>query len=421
MKIAIVGAGISGLVCAHRLHAEHDVTVYEAGDYVGGHTNTIDVDEDGRTLAVDTGFIVFNETNYPNFCALLDELGVESQPTLMGFSVRDDRDGTEYSGASLGHVYAQRKNLFKPSFHGMVRDLLRFYKEAPALLEGDDDLTLGQYLRDNGYGRRFVEQHIVPMGSALWSCSEQMMDRFPARFFVQFMHNHRMLHLKGRPAWRVIKGGSREYVKKLVAPFRDRIHVSTPVDGVTRDDDGVTITARGHEPQRFDRVIFACHSDQALRILGANASAAEREILGALPYSKNDTILHTDTRVLPRTQKTWSAWNYHVRPDRDQQASATVTYHMNQLQSLTAKRDYCVTLNDHDEVAPESILKRIDYDHPQYTPEGIAAQRRYDEIAGAKHTWFCGAYWGWGFHEDGVRSALRVCRDFEAVPVEVRS
>ena len=415
MKIAIVGAGISGLTCAHLLHREHEVTVYEAGDHVGGHTNTRDVEEDGRTLAVDTGFIVFNEHNYPNFVRLLDQLGVESKPTLMGFSVRDDRDGTEYSGASLGHVYAQKRNLLSPSFHGMVFDLLRFYRESPKLLAtGDDDLTLGEYLRRNGYGDRFVQQHIVPMGSALWSCSEELMHAFPARFFVQFMHNHRMLHLRGRPEWRVIKGGSREYVKKMVAPFRERIHVSTPVESVTRDDEGVTIRARGHEAARFDRTILACHSDQALRLLGDDATATERELLGALPYSRNDTLLHTDTRVLPRTRKTWSSWNYHVRPDRDVHGTAAVTYHMNQLQSLTAKRDYCVTLNDHDEVDPDAVLERIEYEHPQYTSAGVKAQQRYEEIGGRNHTWFAGAYWGWGFHEDGVRSALRVCEDFGA-------
>ena len=414
MKIAVVGAGISGLVCAHRLHREHEITVYEAGDHIGGHTNTIDVDDGGGTVAVDTGFIVFNETNYPNFCALLDELGVESKPTLMGFSVRDDRDGTEYAGASLDHVYAQRRNLLRPGYHRMVFDLLRFYREAPKLLDQrDDDLTLGEYLSRNGYGRRFVEQHIVPMGAALWSCGEPMMDHFPARFFVQFMYNHRMLHLKGRPTWRVIQGGSREYVRKMIVPFRDRIHVNTPVEGVVRDASGVTVKARGHEPARFDQVIFGCHSDQALRILGESATPGEREILGAMPYSKNDTVLHTDTRVLPRLRKAWSSWNYHVRPDRDVSGQATVTYHMNQLQNLTAKRDYCVTLNDHDEIDRSRVLERIEYEHPLYTTAGVKAQERYHEIAGRNHTWFCGAYWGWGFHEDGVRSALRVTNAIE--------
>ncbi|HKK71422.1 MAG TPA: FAD-dependent oxidoreductase [Candidatus Krumholzibacteria bacterium] len=414
MRIAIVGAGISGLVCAHLLHRDHEVTVFEAADHIGGHTNTVDVEDPTGTVPVDTGFIVFNEVNYPNFVRLLEELGVESRSTRMGFSVRDDRDGTEYAGASLGHVYAQKRNLLKPGFHRMVYDLLRFYREAPGLLEGDDQRTLGQYLRQNGYGRRFVEQHIVPMGAALWSCSERQMDDFPARFFVQFMHNHRMLHLKGRPGWRVIEGGSREYVKKMVAPFREKIHLGTPVETVDRDVNGVTVKARGHEAARFDRAILACHSDQALRLLGDDATDSERQVLGAIPYSVNDTVLHTDTRVLPRTPKTWSSWNYRVRPDRDTIDTATVTYHMNQLQSLQAERDYCVTLNDHDLVDDESVLRRFRYEHPQYTTAGVAAQQRYDEISGIHHTWFCGAYWGWGFHEDGVRSALRVCEDFGA-------
>lgn len=414
MRIAIIGSGISGLTCAHLLHRDHEITLFEAGDHVGGHTHTHDVEDPTGTLAVDSGFIVFNEHNYPSFTKLLGQLNVESQPTRMGFSVRDDRDGTEYSGASLGHVFAQPTNALRPSFHRMIFDLMRFYRESPALLrEENDTLTLGEYLRRNGYGWRFVEQHIVPMGAALWSSAEMDIEVFPARYFVQFMHNHRMLHLRGRPQWRVIRGGSREYVRKLVVPFRERIRLQSPVQSITRDQSGVTVRARGHEAARFDRAILACHGDQALALLG-DPSPAEREVLGAMRYAANDTVLHTDTRVMPRMRKTWSSWNYHVRRDRGQNAAATVTYDMNILQSLRAQREYCVTLNGADQVDAGQVLKRMHYEHPQYTPASVAAQKRYAEITGHRHTWFCGAYWGWGFHEDGVRSALRVCEDFDA-------
>lgn len=414
MRIAIIGSGISGLTCAHLLHGEHDITLYEAGTHIGGHTHTHDVEDPSGPVAVDTGFIVFNEHNYPNFTRLLEQLGVASQTTRMGFSVRDDRDGTEYSGASLGHVFAQPANALRPSFHRMVFDLLRFYREAPALLEHPDEaLTLGAYLRSRGYGWRFIEQHIVPMGAALWSSSEANIESFPARYFVQFLHNHRMLHLRGRPQWRVVSGGSREYVRKLIVPFRERILMRTPVQSISRDANGVTVRARGHEAARFDRAILACHSDQALSLL-SDPSVAEREILGALRFAGNDTVLHTDTRVMPRTRKTWSSWNYHVHPDRALKGSARVTYDMNILQSLQAEREYCVTLNGSDDIDSSQVLERLHYEHPQYTSASVAAQKRYDEIAGHQRTWYCGAYWGWGFHEDGVRSALRVCEDFDA-------
>ena len=414
MRIAIVGSGISGLTCAHLLHRDHDITLYEAGDHIGGHTHTHDIEDPTGSVAVDTGFIVFNEQNYPSFTRLLEQLDVASQATRMGFSVRDDRDGTEYSGASIGHVFAQPANVLRPSFHRMVFDLLRFYRESPELLQqSDDTLTLGEYLRSRGYGWRFVEQHIVPMGAALWSSAEMNIELFPARYFVQFLHNHRMLHLRGRPQWRVVRGGSREYVRKLTTPFRERILVRTPVQAISRDELGVTIRARGHEAARFDRAILACHSDQALALL-SDPSDAEREVLGALRFAGNDTVLHTDTRVMPRTRKTWSSWNYHVRRDRAQSGAARVTYDMNILQSLSAQREYCVTLNGSDDIDASQVLKALHYEHPQYTLASVAAQKRFAEIAGRQNTWYCGAYWGWGFHEDGVRSALRVCEDFDA-------
>jgi predicted NAD/FAD-binding protein len=330
----------------------------------------------------------------------------------MSFSVRDDRDGVEYSGSSLRHLYVQPSNLLRPSFHRMVADIFRFYREAPSLLEDEGvELTLGEYLRQNDYSRRFVEQHILPMGSALWSCGHQEMDDFPARFFVEFFQNHRMLHLRGRPQWQVIEGGSREYVRKLIVPFANRIRLRTPVTSIRREEKGVLLRAKGEDPRRFDRVILACHSDQALRILD-DPTVAEREVLGAMPYSKNDTRLHTDNRVMPRKRAAWSSWNYHVT-ERDAE-HASVTYHMNRLQGLSADNDYCVTLNDHEVVDDAKVLRWLHYEHPLYTRAGVAAQQRHAEVNGPRHTWYCGAYWGWGFHEDGVNSALRVCADFGA-------
>lgn len=411
MRVAIIGAGVSGLVAAHLIRREHDVTVFEGSERIGGHTHTHDIQDGDTTLAVDSGFIVFNEDNYPLFTRLLDQLGVASQPTDMGFSVRDQRDGTEYAGRSLDHVFAQRINLLKPSFHRMVIDLLRFYRSAPRVLERrDDGETLGEFLERGRYGRRFAEQHILPMGAALWSCSEQQMLDFPMRFLVEFLNNHRMLHLKGRPRWRVVQGGSRRYVDALVAPFRDRIRVSTPVRSVRREQDRVRIRTAA-TVEDFDSVVLACHSDQALAML-ADPSDAEREVLRAMPYSSNETVLHTDSTTLPRTRRLWSAWNYHVRRDRSRSASAAVTYHMNTLQSLAARRDYCVTLNDVDGIDHAKVLARMDYAHPQYTVEGVRARGRWSEISGPNQTWYCGAYWGWGFHEDGVRSAARVGQAF---------
>ena len=404
MRIAIIGSGISGLTAARRLCPDHEITVFEANDYIGGHTNTVDVDLDGRQWAVDTGFIVFNDRTYPNFISLMNEIGVESQPSDMGFSVRCDRSGLEYCGSSLNQLFAQRRNLVRPGFWRMLRDILRFNREARELLEGrEDTLELGAYLAREGYSRQFTERYIVPMGAAIWSTDPQTMLRFPARYFVDFFNNHGLLSVNDRPQWRVIRGGSRSYIGPLTAPFADRIHLNTPVMRVHRNASGVELVLRDGQRAWFDGVVFACHSDQALAML-AQPSDAERSILGAIPYQPNRAVLHTDERLLPRRRAAWAAWNYHIPAEA--LSTVSVTYNMNILQGLDADRQFLVTLNPARDIDPDKVIKEIVYQHPVYTPEGVAAQRRRAELMGADRSFYCGAWWSYGFHEDGVKSGL---------------
>ena len=412
MRIAIVGTGIAGNVAARRLHAAHDITVFEALDHVGGHTHTHEVEQAGRRYAVDTGFIVFNDWTYPNFIALLDELGVASQESAMSFSVRDERDGLEYNGTTLYTLFAHLQNRVRQRFLGMVRDILRFNREAPALLgTPGGEIPLGEVLRAGGYGRAFVEQYIVPMGAAIWSTDAATMQAFPAKFFIRFLLNHGMLSVDERPTWRVVKGGSARYVEKLVAPFRDRIRLRTPVEWIRRLPGQVVVKPRGGAPEHFDALFLACHSDQALRLL-ADPSPAETEVLSAIPYQENEAVLHTDARLLPRKRLAWAAWNYHVL--REDSRRVALTYNMNILQGLDAPEPFLVTLNRTDEIDPSKVLRRITYHHPLYTAAGVAAQARQAEINGPLRTFFCGAYWRNGFHEDGVVSALEALKHFEA-------
>jgi predicted NAD/FAD-binding protein len=413
MKIAIIGTGISGMVAAYLLHRDHEITVFEAAGYIGGHTNTIDVELDGRVYAVDTGFIVFNDWTYPNFIALLNKLGVESQPSDMSFSVKCERTGLEYNGTSLNALFAQRRNLFRPSFYRMIRDILRFNRESVELLDQPDPgPSLAVYLAVNRYSVEFIDHYIVPMGSAIWSADHATMADFPARYLVQFFKHHGMLSVNERPTWRVIKGGSQRYMEKLIAPFHDRIRVNARVESVVRRPESVEIRladGNGGGSTRVDHVIIATHSDQALAML-ADPSPREREILGAIPYQDNEAVLHTDASLLPRCRRAWAAWNYHLLPTQPDRA--VVTYHMNRLQGLSAPQELCVTLNHTDAVDPAKMLRRITYHHPVYSPQAVAAQRRHGEISGVNRTSYCGAYWGFGFHEDGVKSALSVCRPF---------
>ena len=416
MKLAIVGTGIAGMTAAHLLHGEHDLTIYEAGEYIGGHTNTVEVEREGMTYAVDTGFIVFNDWTYPNFIGLLDRLGVASQPSDMSFSVRCEETGLEYNGTSLNRLFAQRRNLLRPSFYRMIRDILRFNRESVKLLdEPGPGPSLGAYLEQNRYSPPFIRNYIVPMAGAIWSAGPATIWRYPARYLVQFFKNHGMLSVDARPTWRVITGGSQRYVEKLVRPFRERIRLQSPVEAIIRDSHGVEV--RSHDragtshTARFDGVVLACHSDQALALL-ADPSPLERDILGAIRYQANEAILHTDRSLLPRRRRAWAAWNYHLLPTPADRV--LVTYHMNTLQRLRASCDFCVTLNRSDAIDPAQVLKRITYHHPVYTPEAIAAQQRHREINGQRRTWYCGAYWGFGFHEDGVRSAMMACESLRA-------
>ena len=414
MKIAIIGSGIAGNVVAHHLYRHHEITLFEGASHIGGHTHTHSVVLDGERHEIDTGFIVFNDWTYPNFIALLNELGVATRPSSMSFSVSNERSGLEYNGTSLNTLFAQRQNLLRPSFHRMIREIMRFNREAPRLLESPDETTLGDYLAVERYSPVFIRDYLVPMGAAIWSTDPQRMLSFPAAYLIRFFHNHGMLSVDDRPQWRVIRGGSARYVEKLVAPFRHRIRLNTPVEAVRRMPDRVMVRPRGGEAERFDQVFFACHSDDALRLL-KDASPAENEVVGAIPYQKNEAVLHTDTALLPRARRAWAAWNYHVlNPERMiDHAPATLTYNMNILQGLQSRNTFCVTLNRTARIAPEKIIKQLTYHHPLYTTAGVAAQQRQHEINGVNRTYFCGAYWRYGFHEDGVVSALNALRHFE--------
>jgi predicted NAD/FAD-binding protein len=407
MRLAIIGSGVSGLTCARLLSAAHDVTVFESSDWIGGHAHTVHVRVGGKDVAVDTGFIVFNDRNYPNFEKLLGMLGVESVATSMSFSVRCDRTGLEWGGENLNALFAQRRNMLRPRFLRMVHDIIRFGNEAPeaAALAAEGE-TLGTFLSRHEYSPEFVDFYLVPMGAAIWSMPRERMREFPLRFFIRFFENHGMLKLGTRPTWRTIPRGSERYVNALIEPIRGRIRTNCPVAWVSRREDGVDVGLEGGSREAFDQVIFATHSDVSLRLL-RDASERERSVLGAIAYRANETVLHTDRSPLPSRRRAWSAWNYRLAAGAEE--GARVTYCMNILQHIETAEPLCVTLNDTAAIDPSKILGRWTYDHPQYTLAALAAQGRHAEISGVNRTHYCGAYWFNGFHEDGVRSALRVC------------
>ena len=407
MRIAIVGAGVSGLVAAHYLQRDHQIVLFESADYAGGHTHTVDVELDGIEHPVDTGFIVFNEHNYPNFTELLNELGVASQPSSMGFSFKSETPDFEYMGGSLDTIFAQRRNLLRPHFYRMLRDILKFNEQAPACLRSESDMTLGQLLDDGGYSRLFVERYLLAMGAAIWSAPIDKMREFPARAFVQFFVNHGLLKVKDRPQWRTVTGGARRYVEAILEGFSGELRLNAPVSQVTRLPGHVHVET-ADAVDSFDSVIFACHSDQALELLD-DPSAKETEILGAMTYQANEAVLHTDTSLLPKRRRAWAAWNYLSRSEVIERVA--VTYNLNILQDLPFHQQCLVTLNANHAIRPETIIKKVNYDHPLFSAESFAAQSRRAEISGVRRTHYCGAYWGYGFHEDGVSSALDVCRE----------
>ena len=411
-RIAIVGGGISGLLAKAELHrAGHDVTLFEAADYAGGHTNTVTVDTEDGPVAVDTGFIVHNDRNYPNFERLLAELGVPTQPADMSFGVSDGSGGFEWAARGPRGIFARPRHLVDPRFIRMLTDLVRFNREARALLGPNGDVgdgpSLRDFLADGDYSEYFVERLLVPQASAVWSADPEQMWSFPASFLATFFDNHGVLQLRNRPRWRTIPGGSERYVEALTAPFRDRIRLSTPVRAVERNasDEGVTLVL-DDGVERFDEVVLAAHSDQALAMLGDGATPLEREVLAAIPYQRNEAVLHTDTALMPRRRSAWASWNFHLLSHAA--GRSTVTYDMNRLQSLSSRQRFLVTLNRTRAIDPAKIIRVIDYAHPVYSNEGMAAQARWPQVSGADRVHFCGAYWRWGFHEDGAWSALRV-------------
>jgi len=412
MKIAVVGTGISGLVAAYLLHRQHEITVFEANDYIGGHTHTLDVTSKGRSYAIDTGFIVFNEKTYPNFLRLMRHLGVPWQKSDMSFSVKCGRTGLEFRPSTLNTLFVQRRNLIRPAFYRMLADLFRFKKQAHELLQTDlgNQTTLDVFLREKNYSNWFVNYFIVPMGSAIWSASPEQFREFPARYFTEFFENHGFLNVTDQPQWLVLKGGSRQYIDPLTRGFRERIRLNCPVLEIRRNMEGVDIQAKGCELETFDQVVIATHSDQALKVL-ADPTETEKEVLGSIEYQENETILHTDHTVLPRNSAAWASWNYYI-PKATQERVA-VTYDMNILQSLDADVEFCVSLNMADLIDRDKILQELTYHHPVYTLDSLAARKRRSEINGQHRTYYCGAYWYYGFHEDGVKSALDVGRMFE--------
>ncbi|EJL6397668.1 NAD(P)/FAD-dependent oxidoreductase [Vibrio navarrensis] len=415
MKIAIIGTGISGLTCGYYLHKEHDVTLFEANDYIGGHTATVEIEKDGQNYAIDTGFIVYNDRTYPNFMKMMDEIGVQGLPTQMSFSVRNDSNGLEYNGHTATTLFAQKRNWFKPQFYRFIGEILRFNRLAKQAAKDSSAQvqTLGEFLQLHSFSDYFSDNYILPMGAAIWSSTLADMRAFPLTFFLRFFLNHGLLDITNRPQWYVIKGGSKAYIPPLTQGFADKIRLNSPVSKVVRQADKVVLHVNG-QTEWFDQVIFACHSDQALHMLH-DASAAETEILSDMAYQANEVVLHTDTSLLPKRKAAWASWNYFLDGHAEEaQRLPSLTYNMNILQHIQSEHTFCVTLNRSEAIQPDKILRRFVYHHPVFTTQSIAAQARREEIQGQHQAWFCGAYWYNGFHEDGVRSALDVVKAISA-------
>lgn len=414
MKIAVVGSGISGMTAAYLLSSQHEVHVFEADQRIGGHTNTIEVKVPSGTYQVDTGFIVHNTKNYPNFLKLIAQLGVETKDSEMSFSVKAEANGLEYNGHTLNTFFCQRKNFLNPRFHRMWMDILRFNREATQFYLAHRtaaDLpttTLEGFLAERGYSREFTEYYIIPMGAAIWSASREEMHRMPLHFFLSFFHNHCLLQVEGRPQWRVLVGGSKSYIPKLTARYAQNIHLASPVSEVRRAERGVVLVAREQE-HVFDHVVFANHADHIRRTL-KSATPQEVRVLGGFASRPNDVLLHTDTSVLPKSKLAHAAWNYFL--PAQQRNRVAVTYHMNILQGIVAPETFLVSLNMDDMIDPKKVIKHIPYSHPIYDYNSVHSNERWHEVSGVDRIHYCGAYWGNGFHEDGVVSAQRVARHF---------
>ncbi|MGA7398123.1 MAG: FAD-dependent oxidoreductase [Solirubrobacterales bacterium] len=407
MKVAIIGTGISGMAAAHHLRDRAELTIFEAGHKPGGHANTVVVESERGLESVDTGFIVFNDRNYPEFGKLLEELEVASRPSTMSFSVSGG--DFEYTGRSLNGLFAQRSNLFNPKFLRMLAEFPRFQRRLKELSANEiEGPSLADFLDEEGFSDELREYVVVPLVSAVWSADPEQMWTFPIGFLARFLDNHGLLALRNRPQWRTVEGGSWSYVSALTDPLRDRIRLKTPIERVRRFPDHVEVTPRDGAPERFDEVIIATHSDQALQMLD-DATPDEREVLGAIEYQPNEAVLHTDETLLPERRAAWACWNYHLT---DEPTGATaLTYDMNRLQALECERQFCVTLNLTERIDPDKIIEVFQYEHPVFTPDAMDAQRRWNEISGVGRTHFAGAYWRNGFHEDGAFSGLRAARE----------
>ncbi|MAP61372.1 MAG: FAD-dependent oxidoreductase [Candidatus Marinimicrobia bacterium] len=408
-KIAIIGSGISSLTSAYILSREHDVYIFEQNDYIGGHTHTHEVKDKDKILNIDSGFIVYNENTYPNFINLLNQLGVERQHTQMGFSVKSQKKDFEYAGNSISSYFAQKTNLLKPSFLRMTYDILRFNKlSLNESYKIEDSQSLNDYLTSHKFSKVFIDNYIIPMGAAIWSTSPRLMLDMPASFFIRFFKNHGLLQITNRPQWWVIKNGSKQYVKEIIKPFKENIRINTKVDHIKRKNGKVNIYLNDNI-EVFDSVVIGTHSDQALKLI-KDPSVDEENILKKIKYQKNTATMHTDQSILPNRKLAWASWNYLINDNKDE--LVTLTYNMNILQTLNSNRTYCVTINNTHEIDKSKIIKEIIYHHPLYTIESVDAQNRKSMICGKNNTFFCGSYWGYGFHEDGVNSAIDVCSKF---------